>query len=339
MAILKGILSKMKGSVGQLTFKQSSIGTVVSEKPTSVKNARTPAQQRQRMKWVNMVRHYSGIAPLLSMGFEKKAPGVTDYNMFVKVNASNIPVYMSKTLADAGACIAAPYQLTQGTVTSINVSGTGADSKTNIALASLAITAQTTVAEFSNAVVLNNPEFNYGEKISFFDITQKMNDETQVPYCVFKAYNVVLDKENQAKLWDVAGKAGFASVDGFLGFGGDSSHGGGCFAWVHSVKKNGKTKVSTQYLIDNNPLLEEYITEEAYDKAVKSYGGSNTVFLSPERQSETGSTGGGSQDTENSGTPGGGGSGSTGGSSSDSGSQGSGGSDSGSEEEGGGLGA
>ena len=64
MAILKGILSKMKGSVGQLTFKQSSIGTVVSEKPTSVKNARTPAQQRQRMKWVNMVRHYSGIAPL-----------------------------------------------------------------------------------------------------------------------------------------------------------------------------------------------------------------------------------------------------------------------------------
>ena len=195
------------------------------------------------------------------------------------------------------------------------------------------------MAEFSNAVVLNNPEFNYGEKISFFDITQKMNDETQVPYCVFKAYNVVLDKENQAKLWDVAGKAGFASVDGFLGFGGDSSHGGGCFAWVHSVKKNGKTKVSTQYLIDNNPLLEEYITEEAYDKAVKSYGGSNTVFLSPERQSETGSTGGGSQDTENSGTPGGGGSGSTGGSSSDSGSQGSGGSDSGSEEEGGGLGA
>ena len=339
MAILKGILSKMKGSVGQLTFKQSSIGTVVSEKPTSVKNARTPAQQRQRMKWVNMVRHYSGIAPLLSMGFEKKAPGVTDYNMFVKVNASNIPVYMSKTLAAAGACIAAPYQLTQGTVTSINVSGTGADSKTNIALASLAITAQTTVAEFSNAVVLNNPEFNYGEKISFFDITQKMNDETQVPYCVFKAYNVVLDKENQAKLWDVAGKAGFASVDGFLGFGGDSSHGGGCFAWVHSVKKNGKTKVSTQYLIDNNPLLEEYITEEAYDKAVKSYGGSNTVFLSPERQSETGSTSGGSQDTENGGTPGGGGSGNTDGSGSDSGSQGSGGSDSGSEEEGGGLGA
>ena len=317
----------MTGSVGQLTFKKSSIGTVVSEKPASVKNARTPAQQRQRMKWVNMVRHYSGIAPLLAMGFEKKNPGVTDYNMFVKVNAANIAVYMSKTLADAGACIAAPYQLTQGSVTSINVSGKGADSKTNIALAGLNITAQTTVAEFSNAVVLNNPEFNYGDKISFFDIVQKVNADTLVPYCVFKAHNVVLDKESQAKLWDVTGKAGFASVDGFLGFGGDSSHGDGCFAWVHSVKKNGKTRVSTQYLIDNNPLLEEYITEEAYNKAVKSYGGSNTVFLSPDKQSDNDSTAG-SAGSDDSGTPGGGGSDNTGGSP-----------DSGSGDDDGGLGA
>ena len=109
-----------------------------------------------------------------------------------------------------------------------------------------------------------------------------MNDETQVPYCVFKAYNVVLDKENQAKLWDVAGKAGFASVDGFLGFGGDSSHGGGCFAWVHSVKKNGKTKVSTQFFIDNNSILPNYTSEDAYTNAANSYGGVNNVFLRPD---------------------------------------------------------
>ena len=41
MAILNGIIKKMTGSAGQ---------------------------QRQRMKWVNIIRMYSGIAPLLKNG-------------------------------------------------------------------------------------------------------------------------------------------------------------------------------------------------------------------------------------------------------------------------------
>ena len=52
MAILNGIIKKMTGSAGQLTFKTVNGQTVVSEKVTVVKNARTAGQQRQRMKWV-----------------------------------------------------------------------------------------------------------------------------------------------------------------------------------------------------------------------------------------------------------------------------------------------
>ena len=68
MAILNGIIKKMTGSAGQLTFKTVNGQTVVSEKVTVVKNARTAGQQRQRMKWVNIIRMYSGIAPLLKNG-------------------------------------------------------------------------------------------------------------------------------------------------------------------------------------------------------------------------------------------------------------------------------
>ena len=51
MAILNGILKKLNGSAGSLTFKQVNGQTVVSEKPSTVRNSRTPSQQRQRTKW------------------------------------------------------------------------------------------------------------------------------------------------------------------------------------------------------------------------------------------------------------------------------------------------
>ncbi|MDD6750081.1 MAG: hypothetical protein PUF28_09700, partial [bacterium] len=66
------------------------------------------------------------------------------------------------------------------------------------------------------------------------------------------------------------------------------------FAWVHSVKERGKTKVSTQFLIDNNSLLADYTTEEAYQAAAQSYGGSNEAFLTPDSSRVGSASGGGS---------------------------------------------
>ena len=181
MAILNGMIRKMKGSAGDLTFKTVSGRTIVSEKTTRVKNSRTTAQQKVRMKWANMVQMYKGIAPLLNNGFETKATGVSDYNMFVKVNSQRIPVYLTKSLVANGACIVAPYQITQGTLTSIVIQGEGAKATTNISLGKLTINASTTIAEFSNAVVQNNSEYEYGDQISFFSILQKVNAATGVP--------------------------------------------------------------------------------------------------------------------------------------------------------------
>lgn len=285
MAILNGIIKKMSGSAGQLTFKTVNGQTVVSEKVTAVKNSRTSGQQRQRMKWVNIIHMYSGIAPLLKNGFEKKTVQQSDYNMFVKLNNAAAPVYLTKTEADGGGCIAAPYQITQGSLPAIVISGTGAGSVTDIKLGSaLTISASTTVKEFSKAVVDNNPDYDYGDQISFYDVLQKVNAETQIPYCNFSASYVVLDKDSTVKLWDLVNKAGFASVasgsDKVLGHGTDE--GDGVFAWVHSRYDNGKTKVSTQFLIANNSYLADYKDDEAYTLACKSYGGSNAVFLTPE---------------------------------------------------------
>ena len=326
MAILNGIIKKMTGSAGQLTFKTVNGQTVVSEKVTNVKNSRTAGQQRQRMKWVNVIHMYSGIAPLLKNGFEKKMAQQSDYNMFVKLNNSAAPVYLTKTDADGGACIAAPYQITQGSLPSIVISGEGAEAKTDIALGELSIDASTTVAEFSKAVVDSNPDYDYGDQLSFYNVLQRVNAETHIPYCNFSASYVVLDKDSAVKLWDLVNKAGFASVDGMLAHGDDE--GDGVFAWVHSRYDNGKTKVSTQYLINNNSILDDYKTDEAYVMACKSYGGVSNVFLQPDGSgsiSQSGNAG------SNGGSGSSGGTDNTGGSGSDSGSgSGGSGSDSGS---------
>lgn len=304
MAILNGIIKKMTGSAGQLTFKTVNGQTVVSEKVTVVKNARTAGQQRQRMKWVNIIRMYSGIAPLLKNGFEKKMAQQSDYNMFVRLNSAASPVYLTKSEADGGGCIAAPYQITQGSLPSIVVTGEGAEAKTDIALGSLTISASTTVAEFAKAVVDNNADFDYGDQISFYDVLQRVNAETQIPYCQFSASYVVLDKNSAVKLLDQVNKAGFASVGGVLAHGEDE--GDGVFAWVHSRYDGGKTRVSTQFLINNNSLLDDYRSDDAYAEACKSYGGVSTVFLQPDGTGVVSNGTSGSGSTSGSQTPPGG---------------------------------
>ena len=304
MAILNGIIKKMTGSAGQLTFKTVNGQTVVSEKVTVVKNARTAGQQRQRMKWVNIIRMYSGIAPLLKNGFEKKMAQQSDYNMFVRLNSAASPVYLTKSEADGGGCIAAPYQITQGSLPSIVIAGEGAEAKTDIALGSLTISASTTVAEFAKAVVDNNADFDYGDQISFYDVLQRVNAETQIPYCQFSASYVVLDKNSTVKLLDQVNKAGFASVGGVLAHGEDE--GDGVFAWVHSRYDGGKTRVSTQFLINNNSLLDDYRSDDAYAEACKSYGGVSTVFLQPDGTGVVSNGTSGSGSTSGSQTPPGG---------------------------------
>ena len=322
MAILEGMIRKMKGSAGDLTFKKINGRTIVSEKATTVKNTRTTAQLKVRMKWANMIQMYKGIAPLLNYGFENKAVGVTDYNMFVKLNSQLTPVFLTKSLVAGGACVVAPYQLSQGSLPSIVIKGEGAKAVTNISLGNLTIGDATTIAEFSNAVVQNNKEFTYGDQISFFNILQKVNAATGIPYGYFKAEAVVLDKENNNLLLATVNKAGFKTVDGYLGHGDDE--GDGAFCWIHSRYKNHKTLISTQTLIDNNKLLASYTSVEAYEEAVASYGGSKEVFLSPSEGNASASTNDSGNKGDNTGTDDkdkpSGGSGSSSGSEGDSGS-------------------
>ena len=321
MAILNGILKKLNGSAGSLTFKQVNGQTVVSEKITAVKKSNTPMQMRQRTKWGNVVQMYKGICPLINYGFESKPSGCSDYNMFMKANMKGSDIYLTREEVAGGGCIAAPYQLTQGTLPSIVIVGSGENARTDIKLGDLKIDANTLVKDFAMAVVSNNADYDFGDQISFFDVLQRVNAVTGIPYCQFLATNVVLDKASEVKLLDLVSKYGFATVDGYLGH--QEGEGAGVFGWVHSRKSANKTLVSTQALIDNNAeMIAEYSGAEAYKRSVKTYGGENSAFLTPGTTTTTatdgsasaGGSGNGGTDDSGSGSDQGGGSDSGGGS-------------------------
>ena len=323
MAILNGILKKLNGSAGSLTFKQVNGQTVVSEKITAVKKSNTPMQMRQRTKWGNVVQMYKGICPLINYGFESKPLGCSDYNMFMKANMKGSDIYLTREEVAGGGCVAYPYQLTQGTLPSIVVTGSGDNVRTDISLGDLTIDAETLVKDFAIAVVSNNADYDFGDQISFFDVLQRVNAVTGIPYCQFLATNVVLDKASEVKLLDLVSKYGFATVDGFLGH--IEGEGAGVFAWVHSRKSSAKTLVSTQSLVNNNDeMIAEYSGDQAYKRSVKTYGGESSAFLTPgttTTQATDGSasaggtpttppSGGGSGTDESGGSDSGGGSGS-----------------------------
>ena len=330
MAILNGILKKLNGSAGSLTFKQVNGQTVVSEKITAVKKSNTPMQMRQRTKWGNVVQMYKGICPLINYGFESKPLGCSDYNMFMKANMKTSDIYLTREEVAGGGCVAYPYQLTQGTLPSIVIVGSGENVRTDIKLGDLKIDAETTVKDFAMAVVSNNADYDFGDQISFFDVLQRVNAVTGIPYCQFLATNVMLDKTSEVKLLDIVSKYGFATVDGYLGH--IEGEGDGVYAWVHSRKSSAKTLVSTQTLVNNNAeMIAEYSGDQAYKRSVKTYGGESSSFLTPgttTTQATDGSvppvddSGSGSDSGGGSGTDSGGGSGSDSGGSSSGGSSG-----------------
>ena len=288
MAILNGIIRKMSGSAGDLTFKTLNGQTVVSEKVVRMTNPRSVAQMRVRTRWSNVIAMYSGIRPLLNNGFENRPLGLSDYNMFVKVNMQRTPIYLTKQAVAGGACIATAYQITQGSLPAIVVTGTGQSGVTDIRLGSLSITSSTTVAQFSKAVVDNNADYQYGDQISFFMVKQLVNAATEIPYCQFSASKVMLDAADDTPLLNVVSANGFASVDGKLGHSGND---GDCaYTWVHSRKSGGHTLVSTQELLSANSKESDYQGDAAYTLARSSYGQTTGSFLTPDSGSGTDAT-------------------------------------------------
>ena len=91
MAIGNGIMSKISGSAGNLTFSVKGGEQIMSARIEKVRNPRTPAQVSQRVKFPNVVATYRAFHGLLDECFEQKRRKkrvrlVSNYNRFMAIN-------------------------------------------------------------------------------------------------------------------------------------------------------------------------------------------------------------------------------------------------------------
>ncbi len=284
MAKVTGVGSQLSGKVGQIIYRNTKHGVVAYEaKPKASVPQRTEAQMRIRTQWSNLAAVYKQFNSTLKNGFEGLNGMMSDYNAFIQANTNVVRVYVPKQVRLNGGSVLAPYQITRGSLPSIAVSkNAGGVLVSDVALGSLTIGAQTTVAEFSTAVIANNEGWEDGDLITFFYGRQTMDAVTKIPRARISGWKVMLDTTDDTLLQSVVSATGFSSVGGYLGMSQTISD--GAAVWIHCRDVAGsELKVSTQYMYVDSSVLAQYQTSDAFGTAANSYGGINTkaVYLQP----------------------------------------------------------
>ena len=285
MGKIFGANTKISGKVGQLLYRQTRTGTVISELPVKpVIPRRTARQMDRRAQWANLGAIYKQFDSMLRKGYEDLPPQMSVFNAFIQANIDVVKVYITKTIKLNGGAILAPYQITRGSLPSISMAKNASNILvSSVRLGTLTISATTTVAQFSQAVIDNNTAFIEGDQLTFFHGIQTIDTVTRTPRASITGYKVVLNTADDTPLWNVVTRLGFSVADNCLATSEQITN--GAAVWVHSREvDSGILRVSTQFFFVENSALATYQGSSAFTAAVNSYGGINSaaVYLQPD---------------------------------------------------------
>lgn len=286
MAKVNGVGSQMSGKVGQLIYRHTKYGTVVYEAPVKASvPQRTEAQMQVRTQLGNLAAVYGQFNKTLKKGFEGLNGKMSDFNAFVQANMNVVKVYVPKSVRLNGGSVLAPYQITRGTLPSVAMhKNAGGVLVSDIAVGSLVIGEETTVADLACAVVAMNADWEEGDQITFFYGVQTTDAVTGVPRARIYGSKVMLNTGDTTPLLEVVSALGFSVVDGCLAM--DRAIASGAAVWVHSrddVASGSGVRVSTQFMYVDSSVLSSYQNAQALAGAANSYGGVNVsaVYLKP----------------------------------------------------------
>lgn len=261
--------------------------TIVRELAASVSNPRTEAQQDQRVQLANMVHMYQANRFWMDKySFETKKKTWSDYNAFVSANAGIVGYYLTKEMSAAGACIAGPYKVSDGSLPRVVVNYDSAEEcfYTDLYL-SIALDSDNTIGQLSASLLEYNNGLRDGDQLSFIVNYQRTGD---IPVVVARAYELILNSQDSRTLESMGlGMLGsdeyvqgsdLKSLTFFPGTGADMS----AFTCVVSRTQSGNTKVSTQTLVQAGGLVSysnNWTGAAARQRARASYGQSSEAFL------------------------------------------------------------
>lgn len=284
MALIRNAANTIrKGRVGETTYYVSG-GQQIARQARNDSNfgetaRRSEAQQSRRILWANLVNFYKVSSTWMPKSFETKKRNQSDYNKFMAVNIGNSSIALTREESAAGACIAAPYIVSQGSLPSIEIVQLSNQWRTNLAIGQLQIDDDTTNAQLTAALESSNAHVRAGMQLSFVSYQQSV-DPLGTPRLICRCYEITLSRTSSDVVRDYLPEFCSQTVQGYLGTNNEISV--GAFAYILSDLVTGGLKVSTQQLVStNSELISQYSSAEHIAEAVESYGLDKEVILSP----------------------------------------------------------
>lgn len=289
MGKLKNIIStRISGNVGAMNFRQRSGEVVVAERVYTNKSKGDGASESQRIhrsRLANIVNFYRVILELEKKAWANKQGGQSDFNMFAKYNLSNSPVFLTKQEAALGAAVIAPYKVSMGALEPLSCSYVGDVFHSGVALGADFAFTDATIGTLADAIVSNNPDWKYGDKLSIaiFTGVNRTLTEATIPVVSVKYLELTLNAGDSSLLADVQNFASLSPAkadDNSLVINNGSSAG----VAVHSREVNSTLLASEQFIVMNASQLAIYMaytSESQKQKAMESYGFKPDVLLTP----------------------------------------------------------
>ncbi len=295
MAIIKPN-QQISGRIGDIVFYSRHGRTYVrhiGRKPA--KSSHTPAQMANRISWRNLASLWKRFPADMRPHFEHRRPGVCNFSRFIAENLGSSPVFLPADMAAQGGCVATPLLLTRGTLATILTQRDDQGLLTNILMGDFHPTPDSTLGQFSAALVGNNVHFRHGDILTYLLAAQATDPATGIPTVQMTSRSLLLDPDDSTLLSTLVGDSpGFAVRDGRLA---SATNPVGGMAWIHRryllslrhpedggqpaaalpltlMLRTGDShlRVSTQHLICNNqPLLDRYCGDAALAHALPTY--------------------------------------------------------------------
>ena len=255
----------LSGKIGNTVLRNCNGTVIASEKPDQVRNPRTLAQQTNRLKLRNIINLYGSMKDALKDNFQGKTGRQSDYSRFQACNMSQAAVYL--TFRDNFASVVAPYVVSFGTLKMIDYHLEGEWLVTDIDAQGLDIDADTRLRQLTSVLLRSSELFISGDRIELIACNQ--TNVMDSPRTVCKYCEFVLDSNNDMLLDELLNGFEIAvNEDNKLCF----SRAGACgLAMVRKRGEGRDASTSVQFLAVDNPLLEQYTSEEQKKIAIASY--------------------------------------------------------------------
>lgn len=283
MVKLKSSIGTVKGRVGNMRFYERNGEIIGVSLPNGIRNPKSPAQMKQRIKMNNILNTYKYIKGYLQQNFEGIIGNKNASSFFRSYNLMKTPVWLTKEQKESCKFVLAPYVVAQGRINSVGYEFRDGLFVSDINVGDLEINDETEESILSSIICDSNEGWANNDTLQIILLKQKRirtyDEEIELPKC--NSYVVTLDKASRTKIGDIPvleslsnmSRFSLCSVDGKLAVRvEDSEEYTYAFAAVHGRGQGREKIVSSQQLcLSDTALYDSYCSSETFNKAYESY--------------------------------------------------------------------